>query len=107
MHVVFEPAKMSPFELQRTMIRAMAGFYSLRECIGNILRLKFFNASVRYAGWRIVRRWRRANKRLIKQLKFYRFWESPYQYLRKKGLKIRSPRRKAHDNPGSDSEQHG
>ncbi len=106
MHVVFEPAKMSPFELQRTMIRAMAGFYSLKECIGNILHLKFFNASLRYTGWRIVRRWRRANRRLVKQLKFYRFWESPYEYLRKKGSKIRSLRRKAHENPGAGSEQH-
>ena len=106
MHVVFEPAKMSPFELQKGMIRAMAGFYSLKECAGDVLHFKFFNALVRYAGWRIVRRWRRANKRLVKQLKFYRFWESPYQYLRKKGLKIPSPRRRAHENPGSRPEKH-
>ena len=107
MHVVFEPEKMSPFELQKGMIRAMAGFYSLKECLGDILRFKFFSASIKYTGWRIVRRWRRANKRLVKQLKFYRFWESPYQYLRKKGLKIRSPRKKAHEKPDPPSEQHG
>jgi radical SAM superfamily enzyme YgiQ (UPF0313 family) len=106
MHVVFEPAKMSPFELQKEMMRAMAGFYSLWKCLADVLRFNFFKAFIRYTGWRIVRRWRRANRRLVQQLKFYRFWESPYQYLRKKGRRIRSQRRKAREKPGSEPEQH-
>ncbi len=101
MHVVFEPAQMSPFELQKEMVRATAGFYSIKECIRDILRFKFFNAFVRYHGWRIVRRWRRANKRIVSQLKFYRFWENPYLYLRKKGEKIYTRRRRA-DEAGND-----
>jgi len=94
MHVVFEPAKMSPFELQKEMIRAMAGFYSLKECVRDVLLFKFFNAFVRYNGWRIVRKWRRANKPILRQLRFYRFWENPYLYLRKKGEKIYARRRR-------------
>jgi len=104
MHVVFEPARMSPFELQKGMVRGMAGFYSLKGCIRDMVRFKFLNAFVRYGGWHIVRRWRRANKRIVKQLKFYRFWESPYLYLRKKGARISSWRKQLLQARGTSSE---
>ena len=104
MHVVFEPARMSPFELQKEMVRGMAWFYSLRECVRDIVRFKFLNAFVRYGGWRIVRRWRRANKRIVKQLKFYRFWENPYLYLRKRGTRISSWRKQLLQARGTSSE---
>jgi len=104
MHVVFEPARMSPFELQKEMVRGMAGFYSLKGCIRDVARFKFFNAFVRYGGRQIVRRWRRANKRILKQLKFYRFWENPYLYLRKKGARISSWRKQLLQARGASSE---
>jgi radical SAM superfamily enzyme YgiQ (UPF0313 family) len=93
LHVVFEPAKMSPFELQKEMIRGMARFYSLKGCVRDMVRFDFVSAFVRYNGRQIVRRWRRANKRVVEQLKFYRFWENPYLYLKKRGLKIPSLRK--------------
>jgi len=105
MHVVFEPAQMSPFELQKEMVRATAGFYSLKECMRDIVRFKFFNAFVRYNGWRIVGKWRRANKRILHQLKFYRFWENPYLYLRKKGEKIYARRRRPDDGRDAPAEK--
>ncbi len=83
LHVVFEPAKMTPFTLQTEIIKAHKRFYSLRECLKKVLQFQFYNAVFRYIGNKIVRRWRRANKPLIKQLKFYRFWESGIESVRR------------------------
>ena len=59
-HVVYQPNRLSPYELQREAFRAMKRFYSLRECARMLVGLDF----VKFLGklnWNLILgRWRRA-----------------------------------------------
>jgi len=59
-HVVFEPKKISAFELQNRVLKAWKKFYT-------ISRLKWFLLS-RY----LIRNWKKANKN---------FWDNPHKFL--------------------------
>lgn len=88
-HVVYQPGKMSPYELQKETFKAMKRFYSLRECVKMLCgleTLKFaakLNLSILSGKWhwarhqlenrvwrwlyrahghRLIRRWEAANK---------------------------------------------
>jgi len=89
LHVVHEPAKMQPFELQKEIVRGMRQFYSLRESLMQLARFKIYNAGFRYVGKGIVRRWKRRNRQMIRQLKSLRFWDSSLQPLRERTSKFR------------------
>jgi radical SAM superfamily enzyme YgiQ (UPF0313 family) len=59
-HVVYQPQKMSPYELQREAFRSMKRFYSLRECVKMLVGLDL----LKFLGklnWNLLRgRWNRA-----------------------------------------------
>ena len=77
-HVVFEPARMTPYELQIEVLRGYMRFYSLRTWLRYILTLQF-TKQLLFHGWGmvIIRKWRRdaRNQAFIKALK--RKWPRP------------------------------
>jgi radical SAM superfamily enzyme YgiQ (UPF0313 family) len=77
-HVVFEPARMTPYELQIEVLRGYMRFYSLRTWLGYIFTLQFTKQLLfHWWGMAIIRNWRRdeRNKAFIKALK--QMWPSP------------------------------
>jgi radical SAM superfamily enzyme YgiQ (UPF0313 family) len=68
-HVVFEPARMSPLELQMGTIRAMRRFYSLGSVARSISGLRLTTAMFRYLGRRVVRAWHGTNARFMQHLR--------------------------------------
>ncbi len=77
-HVVFEPARMTPYELQIEVLRGYMRFYSLRTWLGYIFTFQF-TKQLLFHGWGmvIIRNWRRdaRNQAFIKALK--RKWPRP------------------------------
>jgi len=77
-HVVFEPAQMTPYELQVEVLRAYMRFYSLRQWLRYVFTFRF-TKQLLFHGWGmvIIRTWRHdeRNKAFIKTLR--RMWPSP------------------------------
>lgn len=63
-HVVYQPHKMTPYELQRESFRAMKRFYSLRECVRMLIGLDFVKFLGRLNWNLLLGRWRRARWQL-------------------------------------------
>ena len=77
-HVVFEPARMTPYELQIEVLRGYMRFYSLRTWLRYIFTLQFTKQLLfHWWGMAIIRNWRRdeRNKAFIKALK--QMWPRP------------------------------
>ena len=77
-HVVFEPARMTPYELQIEVLRGYMRFYSLRTWLRYIFTLQFTKQLLfHWWGMVIIRNWRKdeRNKAFIKALK--RMWPRP------------------------------
>jgi radical SAM superfamily enzyme YgiQ (UPF0313 family) len=79
LHVVFQPAKMTPYELQKETIRGYARFYGLRRWLGYLFTFRFAKLMFQTWGFSIVRSWRRdrRNKEYIKALKRLRLNRAP------------------------------
>jgi anaerobic magnesium-protoporphyrin IX monomethyl ester cyclase len=60
-HVVFSPKLLSARELQASVGRAYAKFYSLSHIFLLLVKLHFRNALFRFMGYRIVRQWLQRN----------------------------------------------
>ena len=58
-HVVFEPKNMSPYELQREVLRAYSKFYSMPRILEEVVRLRFFEALLKIYGRRLEQRMER------------------------------------------------
>lgn len=58
-HVVFRPGLMTPYQLQKETMKAMAKFYSVWQLIGLVLRLDFLTFVYRSYGNHLVNRWQR------------------------------------------------
>jgi anaerobic magnesium-protoporphyrin IX monomethyl ester cyclase len=59
-HVVYEPAQMTPYELQMEVLRGCLRFYSLRAWLRSILALRFTRQLLwHWWGRAIIRNWRR------------------------------------------------
>lgn len=59
-HVLYQPSRISPYELQRETFRAMRRFYSLRECAKMLVGIDFARFLVRL-NWNLARgRWQSA-----------------------------------------------
>ncbi len=58
-HVVHRPAKLTPYQLQKETIKAMAKFYSSWQLIWLFLRFDFMTFIYRSYGNQLVARWRR------------------------------------------------
>jgi radical SAM superfamily enzyme YgiQ (UPF0313 family) len=67
-HVVIEPLKMTPLELQLGLIRAHREFYSLRRVIREIRQFHWFAAFTTYYGHRLINKWRRGKSELLQIL---------------------------------------
>jgi anaerobic magnesium-protoporphyrin IX monomethyl ester cyclase len=77
-HVVFEPRRMTPYELQLEVLRGYMRFYSLRTWLRYVVTFQFTKQLLFQTwGWIIVRNWRKdeRNKAFIKALK--RMWPRP------------------------------
>ena len=55
-HVVFEPARMSPYELQLELFRSHAKFYSLPRIIREVLYLRYWDVIIKLYARRVERR---------------------------------------------------
>jgi radical SAM superfamily enzyme YgiQ (UPF0313 family) len=56
-HVVHQPRRMSPYELQMGAIKAMETFYSWRGIATKLLKGDKYYAAIRYFGKRLIRDW--------------------------------------------------
>ena len=77
-HVVFEPRRMTPYELQIETLRGYARFYSLRTWLKYVFTFQFTKRLLFHSwGMVIVRNWRKdeRNKAFIAALK--RMWPRP------------------------------
>lgn len=70
-HVVFEPAQMTPYELQLEVLHGFMRFYSLRQWLKYFLTFRFTKLLFQSWGWYIVRTWRKdeRNKAFLQALK--------------------------------------
>ncbi len=68
-HVVFEPAHMSPLELQLGALRANRRFYSVGSVLRSLSCFRLSTAMLRYAGRWVLRGWRRTNARFMHALR--------------------------------------
>jgi radical SAM superfamily enzyme YgiQ (UPF0313 family) len=67
-HVVFEPAAMTPLELQLGLINGYREFYSLRRVVHHLKRFHWFAALTTHYGHRLIRKWRRHKGELLQVL---------------------------------------
>jgi len=67
-HVVIEPARMTPLELQLGLIKATREFYSFRRVLREVRRFHWFAAVTTVYGHRLVRKWQRRKGELLKVL---------------------------------------
>ncbi len=58
-HVVFQPAQMTPYELQVEVLHGFMRFYSLRQWMKYFLTFRFTKLLFQSWGWWIVRTWRK------------------------------------------------
>lgn len=68
-HVVFEPARMTPLELQLGLINAHLEFYSFRRVMQHLRRFQIIKAMITYYGYGLIRKWRRRKKEHIQILR--------------------------------------
>lgn len=68
-HIVFEPAKLTPFELQRNTFRALGSFYSGWEIFKQFWTFDILKISTRVIGWLLVKKWLWRNRRVVAALK--------------------------------------
>ncbi len=73
-HVVFDPAKMTPYQLQKEgSIRSMRRFYSLWQCWKLGLRFRWWDFIIYMYAHHSITRFRARNKDFLKDLKLSRF----------------------------------
>jgi len=58
-HVVYQPAQMTPYELQLEVLHGFRRFYSLRQWMKYFLTFRFTKLLFQSWGWWIVRTWRK------------------------------------------------
>ncbi len=68
-HVVYKPRRMTPFELQKAVIRASKRFYSKRRIMLRFFAFDFFTMIGRSQGYRIIKKWIRENRQFLKNIK--------------------------------------
>lgn len=56
-HVVHQPRRMSPYELQMAAINAMSKFYSWRGIMKKVLKRDVYYTTIRYWGKKMMREW--------------------------------------------------
>src|SRR3989454_12796457 len=56
-HVVHQPRRISPYELQMGAIKAMEKFYSWRGIAQKLLKRDLYYVTIRYWGKKMIRQW--------------------------------------------------
>jgi len=69
MHVVVQPRKCSPYDMQTAMVKAMQRFYSPARAIGAYRRGRAWRVKYRAGGWYLLRRWIRENQHYLDRLR--------------------------------------
>ncbi len=69
LHVVFQPIKMSAYQLQKEAMKAMRRFYSLFKSLTFLVKGKFYLAMIRFKGSLIIQKWQKGKKDFLKSLK--------------------------------------
>jgi radical SAM superfamily enzyme YgiQ (UPF0313 family) len=71
LHVVYTPAQMTPYQLQKETIRGYARFYGLRRWLGYFFTFRFAKLLFQTWGYAITRAWRRdkRNRSFMRALK--------------------------------------
>ncbi len=68
-HVVFEPKRMSYYELQNETLRATKEFYSYGQIGRRVLRFDLFNVSLKSYGKSLANKWQKKNQYFIEYTK--------------------------------------
>lgn len=68
-HVVFQPKRMNPFELQIRTLRAMGRFYSIWQVLKSLLKLDLWTFVLRLYAKRVIAKWKRRNRYYIDLLR--------------------------------------
>lgn len=64
-HVVFQPLRMTPKELQCGMVDATKSFYSRWQIVKRLIRFDLFNVTIKAYGRSLVRRWEAKNQYFV------------------------------------------
>jgi len=76
-HVVFRPARLSPFELQRAQIFSHKKFYSLKESAKRLLKGKWFDVAIAGYARKLNRVWRKKNETYLKVVQLLKSKKGP------------------------------
>ncbi|RMF98042.1 MAG: radical SAM protein [Candidatus Schekmanbacteria bacterium] len=68
-HVVYKPERMSPFELQKAVLRATKRFYSKRRIMLRLLKFDLFTTFGRSQGYKLFRQWMKENKKFLERIR--------------------------------------
>lgn len=68
-HVVYEPKKMTFFELQFETFKAMAKFYSWRQILKRVAKFDFYNSLLKAYGNRVIKKWKKRNAYFVELTK--------------------------------------
>jgi len=69
-HVVFKPAKMSPFQLQKESgLRAMRKFYSIFQCWKLGLTFRWKDMAIKIYAHHTINKWKSSNKYFVSELR--------------------------------------
>mgnify|MGYP001434031574 CR=1 FL=1 len=72
-HVVFNPNRMSPYQLQKTIFRAMGGFYSIPRAMKSFVRMDMINFGLGFIGHHLVRKARGYSRDFVEGLRHHEF----------------------------------
>ncbi|MFV1951331.1 MAG: radical SAM protein [Nitrospinota bacterium] len=64
-HVVYEPKKMTIYELQSETLKAMNGFYSLGQILKRVVKFQMLTISLKAYGRHLTRTWIKRNKYFV------------------------------------------
>ena len=76
-HVVFRPARLSLFDLQRAQIFSHKKFYSLKETAKRMLKGKWFDVAIAAYARNLNRVWQKKNELYLKAIKLLRSKRGP------------------------------
>lgn len=68
-HAVFEPKKMTYYELQAETVKATARFYSIGQIIKRAVRMHMFNVTIKIYGRNLTKKWIEKNQYFLEYAK--------------------------------------
>lgn len=90
LHVVYEPRRLTPYQLQLETFKAMKRFYSFPQFVKMLLHWDFHHALLRAFGGRLIKKWERTNadfmctlKSITEMLKLPQIASSAAEFLEK------------------------